>query len=211
MANNKHNSLSKKTVLKQVKKNTEKGKIIKVIVVVVAIVAFVVVSKLVIGDNSENTNKPVSASSATDTKDVGDKKLSNTNSSNLVSGIEIKEVDVTDRASYYDYDAGGTVMQVIALKAQDGSIKTVLNTCQVCYDSGKGYYIQVEDEEGEELVCQNCGNMFPPDQLGIIKDGCNPIPIPPSSVSDDGTTIKIDKNFLDGNKAYFTNWRKQLE
>lgn len=208
MANKKPNNLSKKSVSRQAKKNNEKGKFRIIIAAVATIAAFVVVSKLVIGGNIGDKNKPVSASSATATKDADDKKLSNTNPSNAVSGIEIKKVDVTNRASYYDYDADGTKVEVLALKAQDDSIKIVFNTCQVCYSSGKGYYIQVEDEEGDELVCQNCGNRFSPDKLGIIKNGCNPLPILPENISDDGTTIKIDKNFLDKNKAYFSNRKK---
>ena len=45
-------------------------------------------------------------------------------------------------------------MEIVAVKALDGSIRTAFNTCQVCYNSGRGYYQQ----EGNELVCQNCGN-----------------------------------------------------
>jgi len=40
-------------------------------------------------------------------------------------------------------------MEVLALKAKDRTIRTALNTCQVCYASGKGYYVQ----EGDVLVC----------------------------------------------------------
>lgn len=36
------------------------------------------------------------------------------------------------------------------------TIRTAFNTCQVCYSSGRGYYVQ----EGNVLVCQNCGNRF---------------------------------------------------
>ena len=205
MANKKTNNLSKKPVSKQVKKNNEKSKFIIIIAAVAVIAAFVVVSKFVIDGNSRNTNKPINARSTTATQVAGDKKLSNNTTSNFVSGLEIKKVDIIDRARNYAYDAGVKKMQVIALKAQDGSIKIVLNVSQKCYASGKGHYIQVEDDEGDELICQNCGTRVSPDKLGISKKGCNPIPIPPASISDDGTTIKIDKDFLEANKAYFNN------
>ena len=52
-------------------------------------------------------------------------------------------------------------MVVLAFKASDDTIRTALNTCQVCYDSGRGYYVQ----EGDKLICQNCGNQFEADQV----------------------------------------------
>jgi len=94
-------------------------------------------------------------------------------------------------------------MEVLALKAKDRTIRTALNTCQVCYASGKGYYVQ----EGDVLVCQNCGNRFTADMVGKSKGGCNPVPISDARKVDDGTNIKIDKNYLDKNKAYFSEWK----
>jgi uncharacterized membrane protein len=75
--------------------------------------------------------------------------------------------EVTETAKYYPYSVDGTDMEIIALKASDGTVRTALNTCQVCYDSGRGYYVQEEDV----LVCQNCGNRFSADQVEIVKGG----------------------------------------
>jgi len=58
-------------------------------------------------------------------------------------GIKIMKKDISEVAKFYPYKADdGTNMEVIAVKASDGTIRTALNTCQVCYDSGKGYYVQ---------------------------------------------------------------------
>jgi hypothetical protein len=95
------------------------------------------------------------------------------------------------------------VMEVLALKAKDGSIRTAFNTCQVCYSTGKGYYVQ----QGDELVCQNCGNRFKPEKVGIVKGGCNPVPIAEYGKADDGKIIKVDKTYLNKNKSYFSNWK----
>jgi hypothetical protein len=62
--------------------------------------------------------------------------------------IVIHKSDVTDVATFIPYEAGNVKMEIIAVKAPDGSIRTAFNTCQVCFDSGKGYYVQ----EGDELV-----------------------------------------------------------
>jgi hypothetical protein len=86
--------------------------------------------------------------------------------------ITIVKSEVTEKAKFIPYKAGNTKMEVIALKAPDGSIRTAFNTCQVCYNSGRGYYVQ----EGDELVCQNCGNRFKSSQVELIKGGCNMCP-----------------------------------
>ena len=95
-------------------------------------------------------------------------------------------------------------MELIAVKAPDGTIRTALNTCQVCYDSGRGYYVQ----EGDELVCQNCGNRFQISQVEKQKNGCNPVPILEDSKTDDGTTITVSKDFLQQSKTLFENWKR---
>ena len=110
---------------------------------------------------------------------------------------------ITEKASFYPYDVNGTKLEVIAVKAADGSIRTAFNTCQVCYSSGKGYYVQ----QGDYLVCQNCGNRFKADQVEVSKGGCNPVPIFHADKSVDETNITISKTFLEKSKAIFANWK----
>ena len=117
--------------------------------------------------------------------------------------IKIPKNEVTSKAIFYPYNLDGTNMEIIAVKATDGTIRTSLNTCQVCYDSGRGYYVQ----QGDYLVCQNCGNRFHIDQIEKIKGGCNPVPILEESKQDVGTDIVISKDFIATQKQYFSNWK----
>ncbi len=119
-------------------------------------------------------------------------------------GLVIPKGEITETAKFYPYKAGGTEMEVIAVKAGDGTIRTAFNTCQVCFDSGKGYYKQ----QGDVLVCQNCGNSFNADQVEKIKGGCNPVPIAEENKKDDGANITISGDFLAQNKKLFSNWSK---
>ena len=122
-----------------------------------------------------------------------------------VSGdIKILKSEVSETAKFYPYMAGKTYMEVLAVKASDGTIRTAFNTCQVCYDSGKGYYKQQRDE----LVCQNCGNRFQIDQVEKIRGGCNPVPITKENKIEDDTSIVISQAFLEENKGLFGNWKK---
>ncbi|SEV84012.1 DUF2318 domain-containing protein [[Clostridium] fimetarium] len=110
---------------------------------------------------------------------------------------------ITEKASFYQYNVNGTKLEVIAIKAADGSIRTAFNTCQVCYSSGKGYYVQ----QGDNLVCQNCGNRFKADQVEVSKGGCNPVPIFDADKTVDGTNITIAKSFLEKSKTMFAKWK----
>jgi uncharacterized membrane protein len=115
----------------------------------------------------------------------------------------IPVADITEDASFFEYDADGTKLEVIAIKAPDGSIRTAFNTCQVCYSSGRGYYVQ----EGDSLVCQNCGNRFGANDVEVTKGGCNPVPILAENKTVDKTNITISKDYLEKAKVIFENWK----
>ncbi|GHU82110.1 hypothetical protein AGMMS50284_3440 [Clostridia bacterium] len=116
--------------------------------------------------------------------------------------IPISEVSAT--AKFYPVTVDGTDLEVIAVQAPDGSIRTAFNTCQVCYSSGNGYYKQ----EGDELVCQNCGNHFTMDQVAVSHGGCNPVPILDDSKSVTADTITIPYDYLLQSKDLFASWKK---
>ena len=104
--------------------------------------------------------------------------------------LAIPIADLSQTASFYKADIDGTEIELVALKDSKGNLRTAFNSCQVCYSSGKGYYVQ----DGNYLVCQNCGNSFTIDQVGIASGGCNPWPILDSdrTVTDDEIQIYYD-------------------
>lgn len=120
------------------------------------------------------------------------------------SGITITKEDITKTATVYPYESNGTYMEVIAIRANDGTVRTALNTCQVCYNSGRGYYEQL----GEALICKNCGNQFTVDQIELVKGGCNPVPITSDMKTEDETTIVIDTESLVEYEPLFKNWKR---
>lgn len=119
------------------------------------------------------------------------------------SDIVIETKDVTEVPNFYPAEIDGVNLEVIAVKASDGSIRTAFNTCQVCYSSGKGYY----EVEGNELVCQNCGNRFGMDDVEVTKGGCNPVPITPEYKTVSDETITISKDFLSQATVIFSEWK----
>jgi uncharacterized membrane protein len=97
------------------------------------------------------------------------------------------------------------MMEVLALRAPDGTVRTALNTCQVCYSSGRGYYIQ----QGDVLVCQNCKNRFKAAQVELIKGGCNPMPITKDLKTETADTIVIPARVMKEAEFLFAHWKKR--
>jgi len=112
---------------------------------------------------------------------------------------------VTETAIFYSMNVDGTDLEVFAVRAPDGTVRTALNTCQVCWNSGYGYYVQ----EGDELVCQNCGNRFKTSDVEIVRGGCNPVPLTEADGLKivDGDTITIPYEVLTQAAPLFEDWK----
>jgi len=107
--------------------------------------------------------------------------------------VKLQLSEITDTAKWYTYDSAGTEIRFFAVRASDGSIKTGFDACDVCYGSHKGYR-----QEGNYMVCNNCGNKYPIDGLGTENKnpgGCWPGYLP-STIS--GNDLLIKRSDLTG-------------
>ncbi|MDR1837689.1 MAG: DUF2318 domain-containing protein [Treponema sp.] len=118
--------------------------------------------------------------------------------------LVIQIAEITENALFFPVDIDGVRMEVLAVKAPDGSIRTAFNTCQVCYTSGRGYFVQT----GTLLVCQNCGNRYRMSQVERQAGGCNPVPIFPANKTVTTDTITISREYLRQTRAVFARWRR---
>lgn len=87
--------------------------------------------------------------------------------------VRIALADMSDgKAHFYSYDAGGTEVKYFVLKSADGKVRAAFDACDVCYAQKKGYH-----QEGDEMVCNNCGRRFPSTKINEVEGGCNPSPL----------------------------------
>lgn len=87
--------------------------------------------------------------------------------------VTIPAVEVNDaKAHFFKVADGGASIEFFVLKSPDGKLRTAFNACDVCFPEKKGYV-----QEGENMVCVNCGNKFHASRVGEIKGGCNPGPL----------------------------------
>ena len=144
-------------------------------------------------NTSTSADTQVASSENTTAKDITttvDGSAENVTSIKKGGYLAIPIADLSQTASFYKADLDGTEIEIVALKDSKGNLRTAFNACQICYSSGRGYYVQ----DGNYLVCQNCGNSFTIDQVGIASGGCNPWPILDSdrTVTDDEIQISYD-------------------
>ena len=77
------------------------------------------------------------------------------------------------KAQYFRAKADdGTTVDFFIVQSEDGVIRAAIDSCDVCYRSGKGYI-----QEDDVMVCTNCGRRFATDRINEIKGGCDPAPL----------------------------------
>jgi uncharacterized membrane protein len=77
------------------------------------------------------------------------------------------------KAKYYSYRSPqGLDIRYFLLKSSDGVIRAAFDSCDTCWSAGKGYR-----QEGDFMVCNNCGLRFASVKINEIKGGCNPAPL----------------------------------
>lgn len=86
------------------------------------------------------------------------------------------------------------------LKSSDGVIRAAFDACDVCWPAGKGYY-----QEGDNMVCRNCGRRFASSLINVEKGGCNPAPL--TRKVENGKLVIQIADLLEG-KQYFNFAKK---
>ncbi len=103
------------------------------------------------------------------------------------------------KALFLSLESEGRQLHYFALKSRDGAYRAALDACDVCFQSNRGYR-----QEGDLMVCNNCGQTFPSNRIGEIKGGCNPHPL---ARRIEGQYLVIGKADIVARKDYFARKR----
>ncbi|HSB09307.1 MAG TPA: DUF2318 domain-containing protein [Blastocatellia bacterium] len=110
--------------------------------------------------------------------------------------IKISLSDVGGTAKFFDYKtADNKSMRFFVIKSSDGVYRAALDACDTCYHAKKGYR-----QEGDDMVCNNCGLHFHSAQINEVHGGCNPVGLPRTV---DGNQLVIKASELDSRAGYF--------
>jgi len=105
------------------------------------------------------------------------------------------------RARHFQLDTkDGPTIKYFVIKSSDGVIRAAFDACDVCWPSGKGYV-----QDGDYMVCRNCGKRFASIKVNEVKGGCNPAPLKRELVGNN-LVIRV-KDILEG-RQYFDFSRK---
>jgi len=99
------------------------------------------------------------------------------------------------KARHFEYVDGTVAIRYFILKSADGVVRAAFDACDVCWPAGKGYY-----QEGDVMVCRNCGRRFTSVKINEVKGGCNPAPLA-REVKNEQLVIQI-KDIKNG-RSYF--------
>jgi hypothetical protein len=115
----------------------------------------------------------------------------------LFGGILVVILIAAAAALMYLNQSDGNPSAIASAPAAAGStsVSFPARACDVCWPAGKGYY-----QEGDHMVCRNCGRRFASVLVNEVKGGCNPAPLN-RNLENDKLVIKI-KDILEG-RQYF--------
>ena len=117
-------------------------------------------------------------------------------SQKVASQVSLPETLFEDgKARHFQHVAGDFKIKYFVLKSADGIIRAAFDACDVCWPAGKGYY-----QEGDNMVCRNCGRKFASVLVNEVKGGCNPAPL--NRKLENGKVIIEVKDILEG-QQYF--------
>lgn len=103
------------------------------------------------------------------------------------------------KAIFLEADLGGRQVHYFALKSSDGVYRAAYDTCDVCFKANRGYR-----QEGDLMVCNNCGQEFPSVRVNEVKGGCNPAPL---ARKVEGEHLVIRKSDIEAGGHFFVRKR----
>ena len=110
--------------------------------------------------------------------------------------IRISLSDLSSTAKFFDYKlSDNRPVRFFVLKSSDGVYRAALDACDTCYHAKKGYH-----QEGDDMICNNCGLHFHSAKINEVHGGCNPIGLPRTI---DGNQLVIKASELESRGGYF--------
>jgi uncharacterized membrane protein len=90
-------------------------------------------------------------------------------------------------AQHFEYKASPDKrIRFFVVKSTDGVIRAAFDACEKCFRAKKGYA-----QQGNDMVCINCGLKFRTDKVNVVTGGCNPSALK-RTIQGDKVVINLD-------------------
>ena len=105
------------------------------------------------------------------------------------------------KAKYFSYKSPqGLDIRYFIMQSSDGVIRAAFDACDTCWAAAKGYR-----QEGDNMVCNNCGLRFPSNKINVVKGGCNPSPLT-RTIAGNNVIIKVNDIIEQG--SFYFNFKR---
>lgn len=91
---------------------------------------------------------------------------------NPVNGVFVFPVSAFQdgKAKHFEFrPAPNQAVRFFVVKSTDGVIRAAFDACEKCFRAKKGYI-----QQGDNMICINCGLKFRTDKVNVVTGGCNP-------------------------------------
>jgi len=112
--------------------------------------------------------------------------------------IPLKTLD-SGKALFLAAEIDGRQIHYFAIRSSDGVYRAAYDACDVCFRANRGYR-----QEGDLMVCDQCGQTFPSVKVNEVKGGCNPAPLTRRVL---GQYLVIQKTDVAAGARYFPSKR----
>ena len=110
--------------------------------------------------------------------------------------IRVALSELSGTAKFFDYKlSDNKPIRFFVIKSSDGVYRAALDACDTCYHAKKGYH-----QEGDDMICNNCGLHFHSSQINEVHGGCNPVGLPRTI---EGNQLVIKASELESRGSYF--------
>ena len=112
------------------------------------------------------------------------------------SEVRIPVQSINDgKAHYFTFTHGSREVRFFVVKSRDNVIRAAFDACDVCFREKKGY-----SQDGDFMICNNCGMRFHSNRINVVKGGCNPAPLRRQVVKND--LVLTEKDILTGSRYF---------
>ena len=141
-------------------------------------------------DSVADTDTDTDADTDTDTD-------ADTDADTDLATVGVPKADLSTTAVHYEYDGETATIRYFAVLDAASEPHVAFDACDACFPADKGY-----SQDGDLMVCNNCGNSYAIDELGdqAGSGGCWPGYLP---FTETDTELLIQVSDLEAGSYYF--------
>ncbi len=145
-------------------------------------------------DPKDDTQEPADTDTDTDADTDTD---TDTDADTDLTTVGVPKAELSTEATHYEYEGETATIRYFAVLDSESAYHVAFDACDACFPADKGY-----SQDGDDMVCNNCGNRYAILDLGEQNGGggCWPGYLP---FTETDTELLILVSDLEAGSYYF--------